>query len=97
MMGPMSITGDKPSHVTSSYWVYIDAPDRSPDMPTDRVGKWQFFVPRHKVDEVWAKVVDLVRAGGLGPLDKGVDDDGQPELLRRAGRARGHRLRRRLA
>jgi Basophilic leukemia-expressed protein Bles03 len=61
-------TSEKPSQITSDYWVYVEAPGRRAS--SDLYGKWQVFVPKDQVDEAWAVVVDLLVAGRLGPSAK---------------------------
>jgi hypothetical protein len=73
----MSTKVKKPSKTTNDDYVRVEAPDRPPTN-FDTFGKWQVFVPRVHVDEVWAKVVDLVRAEELGPSAKVSTAKGNP-------------------
>ena len=60
---------EPPSAITDEFWVYCLRPDWTPG-DSETVGKWQVFLPREEVDQAWASVVDLVRAGELGPVAK---------------------------
>ena len=63
----------RPSLVTDDYWLYADDPNQTQadgDPAGTTTGKWQLFVPRQHVDDVWTIVAGLVRQGELGPSAK---------------------------
>lgn len=46
-------------------WLYAEPPTKPPYHAT-LVGKWQLFIPRTAIDEVWADLASAVERGELG-------------------------------
>lgn len=46
-------------------WLYAEQPTKPPYHAT-LVGKWQLFIPRTAIDEVWADLASAVERGELG-------------------------------
>ena len=69
---------ERPSLVTDDPWIGAEAPGGTGthDFPageggeTSPGGKWLLYVPRERVDETWAAVRLMTRAGWLGPQAK---------------------------
>jgi hypothetical protein len=67
--GDMSASNPIPSTFSEDYWIDAHGPSAAPQA-ADRGGKWLLFVDRENVDEVWKKISQAVRTGGLGPSAK---------------------------
>ncbi len=65
----MAEQSEQPSNITNNYWVWAEDPERSEGDP-DRSGKWQIYIRREHVDDVWRKVSKMVEDGLLGPAAK---------------------------
>ena len=50
-------------------WLYAESPTNLPYNAT-LVGKWQLFIPRTAIDEVWADLASAVERGELGTSAK---------------------------
>lgn len=61
---------DKPSIVTEVPFVHAVRETRDYPEPTERSGKWLFYVSPDVVDEVWARVAAATVEGRLGSSSK---------------------------
>ncbi|HKO24687.1 MAG TPA: putative phosphothreonine lyase domain-containing protein [Chloroflexota bacterium] len=60
----------QPSQVTDVYWLYTDRQVGTYPETTERAGKWMVFVPRTRVDAVWATLKRATEDGRLGSSAK---------------------------